>query len=62
MSSEFLVRVPHREPYEVARGLFVKETKWPMPGMTVPVMVDRDDETHMRWSSRWRRRSRSSPG
>jgi hypothetical protein len=47
MSSELLVRAPHRQAYEVSSGLYVKRSKWPMPGMTVPIVVDRNDDAHV---------------
>jgi hypothetical protein len=47
MSSELLVRTPHVESYEASPNLFVKREKWPIPGMTVPVAIDRNDRSHV---------------
>jgi hypothetical protein len=47
MNSELSIRAPHRAEYQVSCTLYVKETKWPMPGMTVPVVIDRNEDSHV---------------
>ena len=38
------VYVEGREPYRLKHHCMVKMTKWPSPGETLPVMVDRDNK------------------
>ena len=43
MRAELLVQTPDRGPRKLFSNIYVQRKKWPMPGMTVPVVVDRND-------------------
>ncbi len=43
MRAELLVQAPDRGPRKLSSNLYVQRRKWPMPGMTVPVVADRND-------------------
>ncbi len=42
MTSELFVKTSNQSPREVSRNVLVERRKWPMPGTTVPVVVDRE--------------------
>jgi len=45
---QLVVQVPGREPYAVEHDQMFKASRWPSPGMTLPVTVSASDPNHLR--------------
>jgi hypothetical protein len=47
ITARMRVMVPGREPYEVEKSVLAARLKSPVPGWTLPVLVDREEPDHV---------------